>query len=330
MLTLQASDLLKHHEQQNELKSHHHNNDVNTDNLHGSEAMHDLQNCIDNNLNNNTKLPSYQAFNLEDPSRFTGDTSDIHHGPEFICIEDDNEDEDEEDYDDEEGEEEMNDEDEEDIAESENVITQMGGWTNGMPMNKVIHETVTGHVLPSLDSSNFGEVNIKKSKNVRVGNTTLYKGPVTIKQFVYTNSNPTQENSVNTINERISDVNPNDVPIVKDDNKTPIFPIHREYNKVREWLWTWRCAAILSVMALIFISTVVVVSVSFSQRPPYSPLPPALDPDDILYDGVRFIQRTEWGAQPPEDVWRWTSLHWSWMGYYWCSFIWFQFQEYWN
>ncbi|RLU18494.1 hypothetical protein DMN91_008851 [Ooceraea biroi] len=49
-------------------------------------------------------------------------------------------------------------------------------------------ETANGDlVLPSADPSSFGDVCVKNSTNVHLGNKTFYKGPVTIQQFVYTN-----------------------------------------------------------------------------------------------------------------------------------------------
>lgn len=45
--------------------------------------------------------------------------------------------------------------------------------------------------LPPTGVGNFGDVNVEESKNVHLGNRTLYKGPVTIQQIF--NSHPTSD-----------------------------------------------------------------------------------------------------------------------------------------
>ncbi|KAK0073798.1 hypothetical protein PV326_013052 [Microctonus aethiopoides] len=161
-------------------------------------------------------------------------------------------------------------------------------------MEKIQHETPNGQILPSLDNTNYGEVCVTNSTNVRVGNTMLYKGPVTIKQFVYTNSDSTKQSS--DANGRLSDNNINCTSI---GNASPVY---QEYDKVKKWLWTWRCAAILCILGLILITVVVVIIVMLTKHSEFFPnFAPAIDPDDILTDNVRFIQRVEWGAQPPEE-----------------------------
>lgn len=89
-------------------------------------------------------------------------------------------------------------------------------------------------VLPNLDDTTFGQVCITNSSNVHVGNTNFYKGPVTIKQFVYTNAYPVQDKEDGSLEAncsgRISDINPNDVPVVKGDPNGPILPSYRDYD----------------------------------------------------------------------------------------------------
>ncbi|XP_015124473.1 peptidoglycan-recognition protein LC [Diachasma alloeum] len=176
---------------------------------------------------------------------------------------------------------------------------ESGGWMTNLPISSVEHETSNGQVLPSLDKTTFGQVCISNSNHVRVGNTTLYKGPVTIKQFVYTNSASVENGEIGS-GKRASDVNSNEENNVTN-STTPIFPAPREYDKVIKWLWTWRCAALLSVVALILVTVIVVVSVMNTRNDALSPLGPAIDPDDILTEDVRFVKRIEWGAQPPTN-----------------------------
>lgn len=92
-------------------------------------------------------------------------------------------------------------------------------------MEKIQHETPNGQILPSLDNTNYGEVCVTNSTNVRVGNTMLYKGPVTIKQFVYTNSDSTKQSS--DANGRLSDNNINCTSIGN------ALPVYQEYDKGR-------------------------------------------------------------------------------------------------
>ncbi|XP_063986629.1 peptidoglycan-recognition protein LC-like [Diachasmimorpha longicaudata] len=177
---------------------------------------------------------------------------------------------------------------------------ESGGWMTNLPISSVEHETSSGQVLPSLDKTTFGQVCISSSNHVRVGNTTLYKGPVTIKQFVYTNSG-SLDNGEKQNGNRVSDANSNDDNNITN-STTPIFPAPREYEKVIKWMWTWRCAAILSVLALILVTVIVVVSVMNTRQDALSPLEPAIDPNDILTEDVRIVQRVEWGAQPPSSA----------------------------
>lgn len=48
--------------------------------------------------------------------------------------------------------------------------------------------TANGLALPTVEAPCFGDVCVKNSSNVHLGSKTFYKGPVTIKQFVYSNS----------------------------------------------------------------------------------------------------------------------------------------------
>lgn len=70
-------------------------------------------------------------------------------------------------------------------------------------------------VLPNADISNFGNVRVKNSTNVHLGNKTFYKGPVTIKQFVYTN--PTSIQDLDTVKSDVigSDINTSDLSTAK-------------------------------------------------------------------------------------------------------------------
>lgn len=72
--------------------------------------------------------------------------------------------------------------------------------------------TANGNVvLPNADPSNFGDVCVKNSTNVHLGNKTFYKGPVTIKQFVYTNPALLEDESKLEAANRAFDANASDL-----------------------------------------------------------------------------------------------------------------------
>lgn len=130
--------------------------------------------------------------------------------------------------------------DDDDEEQEETDVEQDGGWITNLPVSSTIiqqHQAVTTAngdvVLPNADPSNFGDVCVKNSTNVHLGNKTFYKGPVTIKQFVYTNPTPIEEakkfeTSVSDVHINISDLSTN-----KDDGiaNGPIFPQNSELNK---------------------------------------------------------------------------------------------------
>lgn len=128
--------------------------------------------------------------------------------------------------------------DEED-EEEETDVEEGGGWVANLPVPSTIvqqHQAVATAngdvVLPNADPSNFGDVCVKNSTNVHLGNKTFYKGPVTIKQFVYTNPTPIQDASKLDAS-CASDINISDLSTNKD-NETPnrpIFPQNAELNK---------------------------------------------------------------------------------------------------
>ncbi|XP_024889908.1 uncharacterized protein LOC112466189, partial [Temnothorax curvispinosus] len=86
-------------------------------------------------------------------------------------------------------------------------------------------------VLPNTDPSIFGAISVTDSTEVRVGNETIYNGPITINQFVYTNLTPNQdaiELDVINASDNISDLS------TSQDNEIPnesIFPQNTELNK---------------------------------------------------------------------------------------------------
>lgn len=94
----------------------------------------------------------------------------------------------------------IEDEDDDDEEEEETEVEEGGGWVTKLSVPATIvqqHQAVATAngdvVLPNADPSNFGDVCVKNSANVHLGNKTFYKGPVTIKQFVYTNPTPIQD-----------------------------------------------------------------------------------------------------------------------------------------
>lgn len=126
-----------------------------------------------------------------------------------------------------------------DDEEEETDVEEGGGWIANLPVSSTIvqqHQAVATTngdvVLPNADPSNFGDVCVKNSTNVHLGNKTFYKGPVTIKQFVYTNPTPVQDTD-KLESSRVSDANISDLPTSKDDEASnrPIFPQNTELIK---------------------------------------------------------------------------------------------------
>jgi len=126
-------------------------------------------------------------------------------------------------------------EDEEEETDDE----ESDSWTTNLPISSTIvqqHQMVattsSDIVLPNADPSNFGDVCVKNSTNVHLGNKTFYKGPITIKQFVYTNSTPIQKADELDAS-RGSDVNISDTSTSENDGSTnqSIFPQNTKLNK---------------------------------------------------------------------------------------------------
>ncbi|XP_071578190.1 uncharacterized protein [Temnothorax nylanderi] len=167
-----------------------------------------------------------------------------------------------------------NEEEETDVEES-----GAGGWIMNPPVSTIIQHhqafyTTNGYIaLPNPDSSNFSDVRVKDSSNVHLGNEVNYNGPVTINQFVYTNSTPNQdaiELDVIRPSENISNLSTNK------DNGAPngcIFPQYTELNKVTQWLWTWKRAVLSCVITLILLAIVVPITVHFTHQPDASVSP---------------------------------------------------------
>jgi len=129
----------------------------------------------------------------------------------------------------------VDDEDEEEETDDE----ESDSWTTNLPVSSTIvqqHQvvaTTSGDiVLPNADPSNFGDVCVKNSTNVHLGNKSFYKGPITIKQFVYTNSTPIQKADELDAS-RDSDVNVSDMLTSENDGSTnrSIFPQNTKLNK---------------------------------------------------------------------------------------------------
>lgn len=107
-------------------------------------------------------------------------------------------------------------EDDEDEDEEEMDVEVGGGaWVANLPVPTAIVQQQQHNgdvVLPNADPSSFGDVCVKNSANVHLGNKTFYKGPVTIKQFVYTNPTSLQDASkLEQVISRASDSNISDL-----------------------------------------------------------------------------------------------------------------------
>lgn len=99
-------------------------------------------------------------------------------------------------------EDEYEEEEETDIEEAGKWVTDPSVSTTIVQQHQAIATTNGDVVLPNADPANFGDVCVKNSTNVHLGNKTFYKGPVTIKQFVYTNSGQdTTECEINCVSD---------------------------------------------------------------------------------------------------------------------------------
>ncbi|XP_024880025.1 uncharacterized protein LOC112459893, partial [Temnothorax curvispinosus] len=214
-----------------------------------------------------------------------------------------------------------NEEEETDVEES-----GAGGWIMNPPVSTIVQQhqafdTGNGYIaLPNSDSSNFGDVRVKDSSNVHLGNEVNYHGPVTIhvNQFVNTNPTPNQdaiELDVINASDNIADSS------TSQDNEIPnasIFPQNTELNKVTQWLWTWKSHTVLScVLVLILLGIIVFITVYFTRHPdaPTTPTTPSIPPtptttvsweipDSSTEQGnngteFRIVERDEWGVRPP-------------------------------
>ncbi|XP_011150487.1 peptidoglycan-recognition protein LE isoform X2 [Harpegnathos saltator] len=136
-----------------------------------------------------------------------------------------------------------------------------GGWVANLPVPAAIvqqhQEVATANgdvVLPNADPSNFGDVCVKNSTNVHLGNKTFYKGPVTIKQFVYTSPASVQDANKLEAGSQASDANVSDLSSKVDVGANrPILQQNSELDK------------------------------------------------GVEVTSVRFVERNEWGAQPPSQ-----------------------------
>lgn len=111
----------------------------------------------------------------------------------------------------------------EDDSEDDETDIDEGDWVPDLPIPTVFQQeviTTDGNVvLPNADVPNFGDVRVKNSTNVHLGNRTFYKGPVTIKQFVYTNPTSIQESdTAKSDNIQTSNANTSDLSTAKENS----------------------------------------------------------------------------------------------------------------
>ncbi|XP_012287464.1 peptidoglycan-recognition protein LC [Orussus abietinus] len=181
-----------------------------------------------------------------------------------------------------------------------------GGWTvDGNPTLPAVQHFDNGVALPFREPENFGSVNVKNSSNVHVGSKTFYKGPVTIKQFVYTNQAGPEEGAINYglpgSPETIIDVKS-----AANGGPRKLQASHCNYEKVVQWLWSWRCAISACSLAMLFITAMTVTFVILTQyakaaEPTFPQIPDSALGNGVVPQGVRFVERDEWGAQPPVE-----------------------------
>lgn len=197
---------------------------------------------------------------------------------------------------------EVENDDEEEEEEEEDTDTEDDGWIPDLPVPAVLqqHQQVTtadgNLVLPNADASNFGDVRVKNSSNVHLGNKTFYKGPVTIKQFVYTNPVPIQENG--------AAIKIDGSPNTSDSTNAPNDTLTLR-QKVLSWLWSWRCAAFTCVVTIILalVVTSACVYITYNTAEDIDGISDnsanTSVPEGPIVGNIRFISRNEWGAQPP-------------------------------
>ncbi|XP_071564587.1 uncharacterized protein [Temnothorax nylanderi] len=207
-----------------------------------------------------------------------------------------------------------------------------GGWITNLPVSSTIVQqqpafaTTSGDVvLPNADQPTFGDVRVQNSKNVRLVNKTCYNGPITLKQFVYTN--PTPKHDASSAFDNTSDLS------TSKDNEAPnecTFPQNTKLNKVTQWLWTWKRAVLSCVLTLILLAIVVPITVHFTRHSdasmtttpaPTTPFTPTTSPttptpitpttpeipnsstegNNGTETPLRIVERDEWGARPPSE-----------------------------
>ncbi|XP_046734927.1 uncharacterized protein LOC124404636 [Diprion similis] len=115
-----------------------------------------------------------------------------------------------------------------------------------------------GILLPISNASAFGDVCVKKSTNVHIGNKTFYQGPVTIKKIVYANSTVPDDGLGEDFSEYGEKVSKHE------DLKTSMKPIDpqnvRDDGKVTQWrslFLTWQSIALMCTIGSCLVNTVV-------------------------------------------------------------------------
>lgn len=115
--------------------------------------------------------------------------------------------------------------------------------------NQQVRNTDGSFVLLDSEPSTFGDVCIKNSNNVHLGNKTLYKGPVTIKQFVYANPPlPCNPNCTNSTENQPKDAEKSDI------------------NKVSRWCLSRRYIKCMSIVALILVAGIFSILILLFQK----------------------------------------------------------------
>lgn len=105
--------------------------------------------------------------------------------------------------------------DEEENEDTDEEIDNANGWVRKKVVTtqvqqqdaRAIDDNDHGvqQVMPNLNKTAIGEVNVVNSRHVNFGDRNFYKGPVTIKQFVYTNACPIQDKNNDPINNNINE-----------------------------------------------------------------------------------------------------------------------------
>ncbi|XP_074042795.1 peptidoglycan-recognition protein LC isoform X2 [Leptinotarsa decemlineata] len=170
--------------------------------------------------------------------------------------------------------------------------------------------------IPQQDLPHFGSVSVVNSNDVHFGNKTVYKGPVTIKQFVYPNGDITSEDlsglsdcakkidlTSGVINngyvkgEGDKDNNGKAKGISEDtaESTVPVTGLRKGYFWTKNF-WKKRPTETMIVLILIVVLVTLILALTLWKHSVTNPLN---DSNETINAKVHIISRFTWLAQPP-------------------------------